>query len=556
MRWDATENKIFSLSESTHKILDKSHDKITLTFYTNTDLIKNTPNELKTYSKRIYDLLKEYAAYGKGRISLKFIKPQTDSDEADTAIAYGLKGINLPNGDTLFMGLVAKKMDKEEIIPFFDPEKEDKLEYEITRTISRLQTDKKAIIGIISSLNIFGTPSYMGKGSPAWHFITTTKKEYEVKRIDEKDKKLPKDINALICFQPKKLNEDMVKGIEKFVENGGSLVVMADPMAIIDPQSSRGIYKFPLDKTLNKWGLSFSAPKAIADIKYSTRIMGRNNQPELNPGWLSIKKDTLDKKDIITSDLASLLFPIAGSFNIKKQKGLKYENLVSSSTASALFDSAFLNMGGINAIKNSFKSDGKEKPIAVKISGQFKKGGKKGVVIAIGDVDFLFDQFYMRTQNFLGFQVANMFNDNLVFFQNLVEILCGQKELIDIRSRTTTMRPFIVVQKLEEQAKEKWLEQEKELSLKAEETNKKLRALEKNSSGQNLVLNKQQEKELKEFREEKVRIDKELKKVRRNLRKDIENLGVKIKLLNIFGIPFIIALAGIIIGVKRKKNSN
>ena len=149
--------------------------------------------------------------------------------------------------------------------------------------------------------------------------------------------------------------------------------------------------------------------------------------------------------------------------------------------------------------------------------------------------------------------MASLFNDNLTFFQNCVEILCGQKELIDIRSRTTTSRPFEKVQKLEQEAKSKWLETEKSLAKKAEETSKKLKELETTSaSAQNLVLSPEQENEIKKFRQEKKEIDNQLKKVRRELRSDIEKLGAKIKLINILLIPLIIAGIGIFIGLKRK----
>jgi ABC-type uncharacterized transport system involved in gliding motility auxiliary subunit len=152
--------------------------------------------------------------------------------------------------------------------------------------------------------------------------------------------------------------------------------------------------------------------------------------------------------------------------------------------------------------------------------------------------------------------LVNFFNDNLDFFQNAVEMLSGGEDLISIRSRGKFERPFTRVQMLERKAAAQWLEREQDLVAKVEETNLKLNELENlKDTSQKFVLSKEQELEIQKFKEERLRINNELKLVRRHLRSEIESLGSKIKFINIFLMPLLVSVAGIGYAlVKRKKS--
>jgi ABC-type uncharacterized transport system involved in gliding motility auxiliary subunit len=120
---------------------------------------------------------------------------------------------------------------------------------------------------------------------------------------------------------------------------------------------------------------------------------------------------------------------------------------------------------------------------------------KETTVIIVSDADMLADHFYMQKRNLLGFAISEMFNDNLNFFANASEILTGSDDLIELRSRGKFERPFTAVLKLRKQAQEKWLSKENELVARIEETNQKLRELDKQkSTSQKLVVSSEQER--------------------------------------------------------------
>jgi ABC-type uncharacterized transport system involved in gliding motility auxiliary subunit len=187
-----------------------------------------------------------------------------------------------------------------------------------------------------------------------------------------------------------------------------------------------------------------------------------------------------------------------------------------------------------------------------------KQADKKTTIVIVADSDLLYDGYFVSKQNFLGYTISNVFNDNLNLLLNSAEILTGSDALIEIRSRGSFDRPFTRVAALEEQAQARWRDREQELVKKAEQTNDTLRQLEQQKdASQRAIISPEQQAEIEKFQEEKRQINDELKIVRRNLRADIESLGRVVKFINIFLMPLIVSLAGILYAVylSRKRSA-
>jgi len=174
--------------------------------------------------------------------------------------------------------------------------------------------------------------------------------------------------------------------------------------------------------------------------------------------------------------------------------------------------------------------------------------------LVVADADFLADPFYVQKRNIMGVIITRVFNDNLNFMANACEVLTGGQDLIEIRTRGRFERPFTKVLALQRKAQQKWLAKEQELVRQAEETNLKLRELEQQKdASQRLILSPEQEREIALFRERKLKIQRELKQVRKNLRAEIEALGLKLKAINIFLMPFFVSIAGVAFAIYRHR---
>jgi ABC-type uncharacterized transport system involved in gliding motility auxiliary subunit len=297
--------------------------------------------------------------------------------------------------------------------------------------------------------------------------------------------------------------------------------------------------------------------------------------------WISARREVFSHNDVVTAKLERILFPIAGAIERDTGSQYQFESLVRSSNDAALFD-AFKANFGVEAIRKEFKAAPEAFTLAAKVTGKFKtafpggppkgKDSKKETaqnskkekqikqaqkecnVIIVADADMLADRFYVQKQNVLGLVFTRMFNDNLNFVANACEILTGSDALIGIRSRARYERPFTRVLALQRQAQARWLAKEQELARQVDETNKKLRELEQQKDpSQRVLLSPEQEKEIAKFREKRRRINKELRQVRKNLRADIESLGFKLKVINIFAMPVCLSIAGLIFAFYRKR---
>jgi ABC-type uncharacterized transport system involved in gliding motility auxiliary subunit len=164
-------------------------------------------------------------------------------------------------------------------------------------------------------------------------------------------------------------------------------------------------------------------------------------------------------------------------------------------------------------------------------------------VVIVADTDVLSDRLWVQVQNFFGQQVASAFADNGSFVANLVENMSGSSALIEVRSRGQFSRPFVVVEELRRLAEAKYLKNAEDLQARLAETDRRLSELELARVEDGLLtLSPEQEATLVNFREEKLRIRKALREVRHRLDQDIEQLGGKLKFINILLMPLLLTL--------------
>jgi hypothetical protein len=89
-----------------------------------------------------------------------------------------------------------------------------------------------------------------------------------------------------------------------------------------------------------------------------------------------------------------------------------------------------------------------------------------------------------------------------------------------------------------------------------EQTNRRVQELQqKKDPSQKMLISPEQEREIAKFKAQKIKVRKELKRVRRNLRADIENLGFNVKLINILLMPLLVSIGGIIFAIYRQKKA-
>lgn len=596
LRTDLTGEKLYTLSDGTRQVLQKMDRNVTLMFFF-TSSAPEVPAPLKTFAQQVEDLLKEYDLAGGGKIHIEKYDPKPDSDAEDLAQRYGLEGQMLPPaGPNLFLGLVARSGEQQDVIPLIDPRTGDLLEYNITRMIHRVTTVKKPVVGVMSPLPVLGAqPSpYAPPGrqpqSQPWAAFRDLSRDYEVRTIAPAAETLDPDLDTLVVVHPKSLSEKTLYAIDQFVIHGGRLLAFMDPFCVADQEASSRMDPYggmgaqrssTLGKLLDTWGVTFDAGKIVADLEASTPLRGRNNTIEQSPLYLSLNKKNLAANDVLTSPVSSLMMVMAGAFtSTSAAEGLKATPLITTSGRSSLTD-AMMAQFDPNAFRRGLKDNPKSYPLAIRLQGKFKtafpdgapsgadpadtnavktadasflkESKQEGNVILVADVDMLVNDFCVQELNLFGYRGFQPFNDNINLFANMVEQMAGSAELIGIRCRGTLNRPFTRVLAIQAEAQSRWMEQEQMLEEKLQASQRRIDELQKQKDEkQRFILSPEQAKELESIRAEVLNYKQELKQVRRNLREDIEVLGMKVKAINILLVPILVALAGILFAALRK----
>ena len=170
----------------------------------------------------------------------------------------------------------------------------------------------------------------------------------------------------------------------------------------------------------------------------------------------------------------------------------------------------------------------------------------------------LADDFSLRKMDSPFGQLVSQMNANLDLAQNLVEQMAGDSNLIGVRSRATTSRPFTRVKQIEATAEAKGQAKIAELQQSLQDAQQRLSELQqqKKDASQRFILSPEQQAEVENFQKKRVEVSRELRQAQKNLRKEVVSLETRLEWWNILAMPLAVTAAGIGIAVvKRRKNS-
>jgi ABC-type uncharacterized transport system involved in gliding motility auxiliary subunit len=601
-RLDLTKEKAFTLSAGTRAILSKLESPVKVRFYF-TRSQNSTPETvfLKSYAKRVEDLLAEYKQAAKGKLIIEKYDPQPDSDAEDSARLDGLEAETLSNGDRVYLGLAVSRLDEKQTIPFLAPNRERLIEYDLSRAISRVVSPDRPVVGIMSAMPVFGMPSNpmmmrMGQqGQQPWVIVNELKNDFTVKNVPMDVDKIDDDVKVLMLIHPRDISDKAQFAIDQFVLRGGKLIAFLDALPLVDSkEQNQMLGSIPnsgsnLDKLLKSWGLTFETGKVVADMTYKMQVGGRNNQPTDAPAVLSLTQEAINSDDIVTSQIDNIWLPFSGAFTGTPAQGLKETVLLKSSKDSQLVDGFMANLSGENIIKE-FKPSGIQYTLALRLSGKFKTafpdgppeekkpddkkdGDKKPEekkagdwlkeskqetsVILVGDADLVYDRFALRQIQSPFGTMSMAMNGNLNFAQNAVEQMAGDSNLIGVRSRAVQNHPFTLVKKMQAEAEERYRSRIKELEDSLADTQRQLNELQqKKEKGQRFILSPDQQAAVENFRKKEAQVKVQLNEERKKLRRDIDSLETRFKWINIAAMPLIVTASGLSLAfLKRKRTS-
>jgi ABC-type uncharacterized transport system involved in gliding motility auxiliary subunit len=576
-RVDLTQNHLYTTAPGTGRILTSIHEPINLYFFFSEKSAGQLP-QLKTYGVRVREFLEELAARSNGMLRLHQVDPQPFSEDEDRAAELGVRGVPVgATGAQLYFGLAGtNSTDGHAAIEFFDPNKEQFLEYDVVRLVYQLANPKKPVLAWLSTLPMGpGFDPQSGQMREPWVIYGQAEQLFEVRPLEPTATRIDPDVSVLVLVHPKSLSPATQFAIDQFALQGGHILACVDPLSEADssgndprnPMAAMGVDKSShLGELLNTWGVKFDATQVVADRGHALSVSMHQGEPPVEHlGVLGLDKASFSADDVITAGLSNVNVAVAGHLEPIKGAAVKFEPLLQSSTDAALLPvERFRVLFDPGSLREGFKPTGERYTLAARVSGNvhtaFPNGAPAGVtlpagaaplkdsvhplnLVVIADTDLLADYLWVHAQDFFGQRLVQAWASNGDLVLNALDNLAGSADLISVRGRATFTRPFDRVEKLRRAADDRFRDKEHELEQQLQSTEQKLTALQSKGGGdQGAIVTPQEQQEIEHFAQEKIRIRKELRAVRAGLDADIRRLGTEIKIVDIIVIPAAFAL--------------
>ncbi len=338
-------------------------------------------------------LLENYLFAGKGKFTYRFIDPESDPVAAKDAKV------------TRDGMLVIKMGDRQEPVEFVT-------EKEVTSALVRLISNETKAVYFLTG---HGERDPDGTGEDAYSLakLVLESKNYKIEKLNLlSTNKIPEDAGILVVAGPiQPVSEPEVNLIQSFVEAGGSLIVMEEPL----PLTNFGDQPDPLADYLEEsWGIVLGKDLVV--------------DPALQQLFIAVGTPPYASHPI-TEKMQGLaaLFPSARTVGIsEKPEGVNLTELVLTSDQ-AWGEADLESLEGGQSVQPDSGVDILG-PAPLVVVGE--KLGSSSRIVVFGDADFATDPNFTQYGN----------GDLLV---NSIDWTAGQEELINLTPKDTVQRVLV-----------------------------------------------------------------------------------------------------------------
>ncbi|MEJ6580912.1 MAG: Gldg family protein [Akkermansiaceae bacterium] len=610
---DLTEDNRYTLTDGTRAILSELAEPVTINYYVTRD-VDGTPADFKRYIPRVDGFLREIEGLAnKGLITVNFIDPEPNTDEEDAALLDQVQQVDVTQDDKMIFGASISSLEKKTVIPFFNPDSETQLEFDVISAIAEVSTRTQPTVGLVTAHNMTAGGS-SGRG---WLFNQVLNRTYNVANLgmdvtsnlddiydnqkwgEAPDFLDPEKLPLVLVVHPAGITPAAEFALDQYLLRGGTVVACVDSFSIAAQQSAQQP-QFPGMPPQGGTPTSSSLPELFKkhQIVYNSQvIIDRPYAVQQNPGILLLSKEAMPLKDDISlASIQNLAFALSGGFSSPSGKtmgpGLDVSTLVESSYQYAFVDGESLSTPqgaqGLRFALGSNKEEDKKQSYVTLLSGNFEtafpdgaplqqeenaetdekkqedpkpthltKGEQRGNLYLIADSDFLYDGLAYQFQSFGSSGFMQTVSGNGPFLFNIIDQASGSKHLIGARARTPMYRNFTVLKELEAElerkAGDKIEKYRKEATNAANEINKIRSEMTQNNAAQ---LAPEIQEKITEFRKAEVDANKAIRNEQKSYQSQIDTLKAGIFWHTLLWLPVAVIAIGLGVFIYRRMSTN
>ncbi|OGC76137.1 hypothetical protein A2619_02145 [candidate division WWE3 bacterium RIFOXYD1_FULL_39_9] len=400
LRLDITQNKIYTLSGATKKVLLELDTPVTLTLYAS----KNLPAQYAPILRETQYVLEDYKNTSKSKIIYEQKDPSVSEDEEQKALASGIQRaqFNIIGQDELqskegYLGITINSENRTEAIPFIQGTAD--LEYELTTLIYKLTSKDKKTLGFLSGNNeksIYDDYKYLNQELSKQFNLKPVFLSDEIKEIDQ-------NIHVLIIAGPTEpLEVETISAVRTYLNNGGSVVFLLDKI-LVNNDFTSVVINHNLEQILEEYGVTLRQD-VIYDLRAYEQLniqTGANTFALNYPFWIRTSISPLAQILKLKTNAVSLPWASSITFDGGKAKESGY-------TIKPLLNTS--DYGGVKLDTASVLPD---QDLPADKLGKITAGvtmepfpdteNSKGRVVVITDSEFLVDMFLTKIPSNLAF---------------------------------------------------------------------------------------------------------------------------------------------------------
>lgn len=599
-RVDATSEGLFSLSQATRQILDKleSERPIEIQAF----LSPEVPREYVETRKRLVGLLRQFDKMGGKNLEVRYVDVAPFSEQAEEAEHFGITPVQVMSEvdgrrsevDVYLGAVVISSFDKV-VVPFFG--KGLPIEYELTRSVQTVANRDRRTVGILT------TDAGLMGGGREWQIVTELKKQYDVVEVSVDSEIDGSNFDVLLVAMPSSLTGPQMSALTTFVLTGKPTIIFDDPfpMAFNSGFGVTGAPRQPKPRPGGQMAMfgGSQEPEPKAYGGQASELMGALglrwqydqvvfdvNNPHPEFGMLpaeyifvtsdSGNKEAFNSESKITNGLQELIAIYSGTISeTGAYPDMKFTPLLMTGSDSGLLDWAeFVDDGGFNFFSMSPAANPRRDPFremdddthAIAAHVEYEQDNHKVNAIYVADIDMISDFF---------FQERNLGNldlqfDNVTFVLNAVDVLVGDEEFIDLRSRRAKHRTLTRLEankrsyledanKAEQKAD---AEADKELEVRRVQLTARVKEIEENDSldpvakAQLLKQAQQAEQQRMNLAEAQIeqRKNNDIRKIQAHTNRQVQNLESNTRLWAVWLPPIPALLVGLVVFMTRLTN--
>ena len=450
---DISEEREHTLTSGTRTVLDALPGEVAATFFWSAEQ-EGIPAAIRTHARRARTMLEAFAWSSHGKFIVHRLEPRPDSETEIAALGAGMRRVPMTSGDAFFLGVELRHGTRRLVVPYLDVDRAELLEYDIASALGLLVRDRTPRVAVLSPLV---APSAIRTGREGLSVLEELRATGDLAVVPYFADTLPADIDVLLVIDATVLKRAMLRSIDRFVAEGGTLIVLLDPFVRFNRASQR-TRPTPSDELnditdlVASFGFRFDVGEVVGDERFAAPVSIGGAGARGYPFWIRVPKAGLAASHPVTGALRELLFAEPGWLAIDAGRGV-VPLVVTSARSGALAREHFADATP-EGLASEFVAGEGSRVLAAYASGPFTspvtgaEGEDTARVFVVADVDWIFDPFSVEVADAAGGALTRPINDNRAFLANMVEFGSGAAPLAQIRSRGRLRRPFTRFERL------------------------------------------------------------------------------------------------------------